>query len=151
MHKTRQLHYLQSNIAKQTNIILLHNILFPIGCTSHTLLVKGHVSCFIACAFQCSKLVQHRKCCATCSPHQSHISAMQLFPHIALVHAFIQSQCPYCVHQCKKAILRVRIWTMDGLFGAQLHYRCISCIQNKFILFVLAFKFPSWTFIHQSP
>ena len=96
---------MQSNITKQTNIALLHTIQFPIGYTSHTLLVEGHVSCFIACAFQCSKLVQHHKCCAMCSPHQSHISAVQQFPHIALAHALIQSQCPYCVHPCKKAIL----------------------------------------------
>ena len=108
MHKTRQIHCLQSNIAKQTNIALLHTMSFPIGCTSHTLLVEGHVSCFIACAFPCGKLVQHRECWAMCSPHQSHISAVKQFPHMELPHALIQSQCPCCVHQCKKPILRVK-------------------------------------------
>ena len=48
--------------------------------------MEGHVSFFIACAFQCGKLVQHRKCCAMCSPHQPHISAVQLFPYLALAH-----------------------------------------------------------------
>ena len=43
-----------------------------------------------------------------------------------------------------------QIWTMDAPFGAQLHYRCISCIQNKFILFAVAFQFSSCIYIHQS-
>ena len=128
MHKTRQIHYLQSNIAKQTNIALLHTIQFPIGRTSHTLLVEGHVSCFIACAFQCSKLVQHRECWAMCSPHQSHISAVKQFPHIALAHALIQFQCPYCVHPCNKGILRVKfgLWMRDFVH---------SFIKNAFCAF----------------
>ena len=44
-----------------------------------------------------------------------------------------------------------QIWTMDASFGAQLYCRCISCIRNKFILFVVPFQFSSSTFIHQSP
>ena len=106
MHRIRQIHYLQSNITKQTNIAPLHTIQYHMGHTSHSLLVEGHVSCFIACAFQHVKLVQHHKQCPMCSLHQSHISAVQQFPHIALAHALIQSQCPYFVHQCKKPILR---------------------------------------------
>ena len=109
MHKTRQKHYLQANITKQTNIALLYTIQFPVGRTSHSLLVEGHVSCFIACAFQCIKLIQNYKICAVCSLHQSHISAVQQLQHVALAHALIQSQCPYCVHPCKKAILRVKL------------------------------------------
>ena len=108
MHKTHQIHYLQSNITKQTKIALLHTVQFPIGHTSHTLLVEEHVSCFIACAFQHINLVQHHKRCAMHSPHQYHISIVQQFPHTALAHALIQSQCPYCVHTCKKGILHVK-------------------------------------------
>ena len=99
MNKTRQKHYLQSNITKQKNISILHTIQFPIGHTSHSLLVEGHVSCFIACAFQCIKLIQNHKLCTVCSPHQSHISAVQRFPHIVLAHALIQPNVPIlCTH-----------------------------------------------------
>ena len=44
-----------------------------------------------------------------------------------------------------------QIWTMDAPFAAQLHCRCIPCIQNKFILFVVLFQFSSSTFVPQSP
>ena len=149
MHKTRQIHYLQSNIVKQTNIALLHTIQFPMCRTSHTLLVEGHVSCFIACEFQHVKLVQHHKRCAMCSPHQSHISAVQQFPHIAL--ALIQSQCPYCVHPCKKAVPCIK-------FGLRMPHFLHSSITDVFhsikkllISIVVVFQFPSCTFIHQSP
>ena len=125
MHNTRQIHYLHSNMAKQKNIALLHINQFPKGRTCHTLLVEGHVSCFIVCAFQRGKLVQHHKHYSMCSPHQSHISALQQFPHIALAHALIQSQCPSCVHQCKKAILRVK-------FGLWMPHFVYSSLKDAF-------------------
>ena len=151
MHKTCQIHYLQSNIRKQTNIALLHTIEFPTPCTSHTLLVEGHVSRFIACAFQCGNIVQHRKCRAMCSPHQSHIFASATIP------TYSTCACPYpfsmsilCASM-QESYSPCQIWTMNAPFGAQLHYRCISCIQNKFILFVVPFQFSSCTLIYQSP
>ena len=101
MHKTRQIHYLQSNITKQTNIALLRTIQFPIGRTSHTLLVEGHVSCFIACAFQCVNLVQHHERCAMSSPNQSHTLAVQQFPHITLAHALNPNIHIVCIHARK--------------------------------------------------
>ena len=151
MHKTCQIHYLQSNITKQTNIALLHTIQFPIGCTSHTLLVEGHVSCFIACAFQCGKLVQNHKCCAMCSPHQSHISGSATIP------TYSTCTCPYSISMSilcasmQESYSPCQISTMDAPFCAHLHYKCISCNQNKFILIVVAFQFSSCTFIHQTP
>ena len=102
----------------------MHTIQFPIGRTSHTLPVEEHVSCFMACAFQCVKLVQHHKRCAMCSPHQSHISSVQQFTRIAL--ALIQSQCPYCVHPCKKAILH-------GKFGLWMPRFLHSFITDAFM------------------
>ena len=131
MHKTRQIHYLQSSITKQTNIALLHTIQFPIGCTSHTLLVEGHVSCFIACALQCGKLIQHHKCCAMCSPHQSHISAVQQFPHIALAHALYSIPMSILFASMQKSYSPWQTWTMDAPFCAQLHYRCILCNSKQ--------------------
>ena len=146
MHKTRQIHYLQSNITKQTNIALLHTIQFPIGCTSHTLLVEGHVSCFIACAFQHGNLVQHHKCCAMCSPHQSHISAVQQFPHIALAHALYSIPMSILCASMQESYSPCQIWTMDAPFwcttplqmhfmqSKQIHFNC-SCIPILFLHF----------------
>ena len=87
-------------------------------------------TCFVlhCMSIQCSEIVQHRKCRATCSPHQSHILAVQLFQHIALAHALIQSQCPYCVHQCKKAIRPVK-------FGLSMPHLVHSSITNAFHAF----------------
>ena len=124
---TKLVKYTTSNqvLQNNTNIALLHTIQFPISRTSHALLVEGYVSCFIACAFQCGKLIQQHKRCAMCWLHQSHISAEQQFPHIALAYALIQSQCPYCVHPCKKAILRVK-------FGLWMHHFVHSSITAGF-------------------
>ena len=138
---------------KQTNIALLHSSQFPIDRASHTLPVQGHVSCFIACAFQCIYLVQHHKRCAMWSPQQSHISAVQQFPHVALAHTLIQSQCPYCVHSCNKAILYIKVGLWRHHF---VHIFIISAShaihKNLFqFLSVVAFQFSSCTFIHQTP
>ena len=65
--------------------------------------------------------------------------------------------CPYSIAMSilcasmQQSYSLCQICTMDAPCGAQLHYRCISCIQNKFIFFVVAYQFYSWTFIHQSP
>ena len=78
-----------------------------------------------------------------CSPHQSHISAVQQFPHIAL--ALIQSQCPYYIHPCKKAILCVKLnygcpilctalLQMDFMRSKNISFNC-SCIPILFLYF----------------
>ena len=117
---------LATNITKQTNIGLLHTIQFPICHTSHNLLVEGRVSCFIVCAFQHIKLLQHQKYCAVCSPHQPQVSAVQQFPHIPLAHIYIQSQSPHCVHPCKQVILHAKflLWIPYFVWSSIKHAFC---------------------------
>ena len=55
--------------------------------------------------------------------------------------------CPYSIPMSilcasmQESYSPCQIWTMDTPFDAQLYYKCISCNQNKFILFVAAFEF----------
>ena len=75
----------------------------------------------------------------------------------ATIPTYSTCACPYPIPMSilcasmQESYSPCQIWTMDAPFGAQLHYKCISCIQNKFTLFVVAFQFSSCTFIHQSP
>ena len=151
MDNTHQIHCLQSNIPKQTNIALLHTIQFPVGCTSHTLLAEGHLSCFTAFAFQCDNLVQHHKCCAMCSPPP--------IPHFssATIPTYSTCTCPYSIPMSilcasmKETYSLCQIFTMDAPFCAHLHYRCISCNIKTIIFIVVLFQFSSCTFIHETP
>ena len=89
--------------------------------------------------------------CYVFSQHQSQVAVVQQFLHILLAHAFIQSQCPYCAHPCKKGILHVKF----GLWMPHLVLSSITdafhTIKKTFVLIVLVFQLSSCTFIQESP
>ena len=124
---TKLIKYTTCNPLPQNKQTLLYCIpvYFPQAAQAISSKCKGMVHASLHVHSNMSTSLQHHKCCAMCSLHQSHISAVQPFPHIALPHALILSQCPYCVHPCNKTILRAK-------FGLWSHHFVHNSITDAF-------------------